>query len=80
LSIIRPEESKGGMRSGPSGIKIEIQFLGWDNIEFLKDGEVILIQVSSIARFAKYASVHWYDFSNRYIAPVEMKPYRWGKR
>ena len=42
MSIIRPEESKGGMRSGPSGIKIEIQFLGWDNIEFLKDGEVIL--------------------------------------
>jgi hypothetical protein len=71
---------QGREEKRPHGIEMEIQALEHDNIELLKDGEVGLIQVSSIARFAKYASVHWYDFSNRYIAPVEMKPYHWGGR
>jgi hypothetical protein len=43
LSIIRREESKGGERSGPHGIEVEIRALEHDNIEFLKDGEAILI-------------------------------------
>ena len=42
MSIIRLEESKGGERSGPRGIEMEIRALEHDNIEFLKDGEVIL--------------------------------------
>jgi hypothetical protein len=44
LSIIRREESKGGERSGPHGIEVEIRALEHDNIEFLKDGEAILIR------------------------------------
>jgi len=36
------EESKGGRSSGPRGIETEIRALGGDNIELLKEGEVIL--------------------------------------
>jgi hypothetical protein len=42
LSIIRLEESKGGRRSCPRGVETEIRALDHGNIEFLKDGEVIL--------------------------------------
>jgi hypothetical protein len=37
-------DEKGERRSDPPGIETEVQALEHDNIEFLKDGEVILIQ------------------------------------
>jgi hypothetical protein len=41
-TIIRLEESKGGWRSFPRGVETEVRALEHDNIEFLKDVEVIL--------------------------------------